>query len=248
MRTLAKMTWVELKLFVREPITVVFTMAFPLIVLFVLMEVFGNTPDPDGEVFRGVGPGEYYVPAYIGLVIGSIGLISLPVHLAGYREQGVLRRFRASSISLWSVFGAQVIVSLVIAVVGAVLLTVLGMLTKDVHLPRSIPLLAPAFLLTLLCFASIGIFLGAVIPTARAAQGVGLVLFFVMMIIGGAGPPREVLTSVLNDIGKALPLTHAVVLMQDAWLGFGWNVVTSGVVAGFMVVAALLSARFFRWE
>ena len=141
MRTLAKLTWVEMKLFVREPITVVFTLALPVMILYVLTEVFGTTPDT-GEnggiaVFRGVSPTDYYVPAYIGLVLSSIGVISMPVHLAGYREQGVIRRFRASSIAMWSVFGAQIAVNFVIAVLGAILLTVLAILTKDAALPKN---------------------------------------------------------------------------------------------------------------
>jgi ABC-2 type transport system permease protein len=247
-RTLAKLTWVELKLFAREPITIVFTLAFPLMVLFVMGEVFGNTPDPEGTISRGVGPMEYYVPAYIGLVISSIGLISLPVHLAGYREQGVLRRLRASSVPIWSLFGSQAIVSLVIAISGSALLTGLAMLTKDIHLPRSIGLSIPAFLLSLACFAALGVFLGSVLPTVRAAQGAGLVLFFVMMLVGGAGPPPEVMTDVLNQVGEATPLKHVRLVLQDPWLGFGWNYVASLVVAGFTAGAALLSARFFRWE
>lgn len=41
MRTFA-LSWVELKLFLREPLTVVFSLALPLIILFVLGGVFGN--------------------------------------------------------------------------------------------------------------------------------------------------------------------------------------------------------------
>ena len=89
---------------------------------------------------------------------------------------------------------------------------------------------------------------GAVLPTARAAQGVGLVLFFLMMFVGGAGPPPEVLSDVLFNIGRIVPLKHVILVLQDPWLGIGWNVVASGVVAAFGVVAALLSFRFFRWE
>jgi ABC-2 type transport system permease protein len=47
MKTLLKLTWVEMKLFVREPITVVFTLALPIIFLFVMGGVLGNTPDAD---------------------------------------------------------------------------------------------------------------------------------------------------------------------------------------------------------
>lgn len=249
MRTLAKLTWVELKLFTREPTTMVFTFAFPLLTLFVMGGVFGNTPDDEGEVFRGVGPLNYYVPAYIGLVISSIGVISLPVHLSGYRERGVLRRLRASSVPVWSLLGSQVLVSIAIAAVGSLLLIITSAIVYDMQFPGwSAWQVAVAFLLGTLSFASLGVLLGAVLPTARSAQGAGLLLFFAMMMLSGAGPPREVMTEVMRRTGDALPLTYVIESLQDPWLGFPWNPVPFGIVAGVMVAAAAVSARVFRWE
>ena len=246
MRTLAKLIWIELKLFAREPITLIFTFALPFMFLFVMGEVFGNTPDPAG--FRGVGAINYYVPAYIGLVLAAIGLISLPVHLVSYREQGVLRRLRASSVSVWSVLGSQVIITFVIAVLCTVLLLIAASLAYDVGLPKSAVLLAAAFVLSTLSFAAVGVLLGAVLPTARAAQGVGLLLFFVMMMLSGTAAPPEVITGMLQRVADVMPLTHVVTLLQDSWLGFGWNTTASLIVSGFMVLAALVSVRAFRWE
>ena len=248
MRTLAKLTWLEIKLFVREPITMVFTLALPLIFLFVMGGVFGNTPDPEGAIYRGVGPIDYYVPAYIGLVMTSIGVVGLPVHLTGYRERGVLRRLRASSISVWSVLGSQLLVSFVIAILGGILLTATAMLVYNVNLPQSFALFIPAFVLGTLCFTGVGFLLGAVLPTTRAAQGVGLILFFVMLILGGAGPPPEVLTGAMIFIGDITPLRYVILLLQDPWLGFGWHGSASLIVAGITIASTLLSARFFRWE
>ena len=57
MQALMKTTWVELKLFAREPLTMLFTFAIPLVFLFVLGGVFGNTPDPN--VYRGFGAMDY---------------------------------------------------------------------------------------------------------------------------------------------------------------------------------------------
>ena len=248
MRVLFKLTWVEIKLFIREPITMVFTFALPLIFLFVMGGVFGNTPDPEGLIFRGVGPIDYYIPAYIGLISASIGVVALPVHLTGYRERRVLRRFRASSISIWAVFGSQVVVSLAISILGALLLIAAALVAYDASLPESPGLVVVAFVLSVLSFAAVGVFLGAILPTTRAAQGLGLILFFVMMILSGAGPPREVMTEAMHWIADATPLRYVILTIQDPWLGFGWNVHASLVVGGFLVAATLLSARFFRWE
>jgi ABC-2 type transport system permease protein len=251
MQTLLKLSWVEVKLFVREPITVIFTLALPVIFLFVMGGVFGNEPETGDSgiiVFRGVGPLDYYIPAYFGLVMMAIGTVALPVHLAGYRERGVLRRLRASSISIWSVLGSQLVVSFIIAVFGSILILVFGLLVYAPNLPQSPGLLVPAFVLGTLSFAALGFFLGAVLPSTRSAQGLGLILCFVMMILGGAGPPPEVLTGAMDTVGRITPLRHAILMLQDPWLGFGWHKSASLIVAGVLVVATLLSVRFFRWE
>jgi ABC-2 type transport system permease protein len=240
-----------MKLFIREPITVIFTLALPVIFLFVMGGVFGNeasTGDNGMIVFRGVGPLDYYIPAYFALVMMAIGTVALPVHLAGYRERGVLRRLRASSISVWSVLGSQLVVSFVIAVVGSILILVCGILAYSPHMPQQVGLLILAFLLGLVCFTAFGFFLGAVLPSTRAAQGLGLILFFVMMILGGAGPPPEVLTGAMEIVGKITPLRHVIIILQDPYLGMGWNQNASLIVAGITIVATTLAARFFRWE
>ncbi len=96
MRMLARMSWLELKLFMREPLTALFALVLPLLVLFVMGGVFGNEAEVD--VYRGVGAMDYYVPAYVALVTASVGLISVPAHMAGNRERGVLKRYHASSM------------------------------------------------------------------------------------------------------------------------------------------------------
>jgi ABC-2 type transport system permease protein len=251
MPTLVKLSWIELKLFIREPITVIFTLALPIIFLFVMGGVFGNevsTDDAGITIFRGVGALDYYVPAYFGLVMMAIGTVALPVHLAGYRERGILRRLRASSISVWLVLGSQLAVSFSIALIGCTLVFISGIIAYSPHMPQEIGLLILAFLLGLVCFTAIGFFLGAVLPSTRAAQGLGLILFFVMMILGGAGPPPEVLTGAMDIVGQATPIRHVIIMLQDPYLGFGWNQNASLIVIGITITTTALAARFFRWE
>jgi ABC-2 type transport system permease protein len=107
---------------------------------------------------------------------------------------------------------------------------------------------SPAFLLSVLCFAAIGFLLGALLPSPRAAQGVGVLLWFVMFLISGSGPPPEVLPGSLTDVAEATPLKHVIVLIQDPWLGFGWNNAELAVVAAILAVAAVASARWLRWD
>ena len=69
-----------------------------------------------------------------------------------------------------------------------------------------------------------------------------------MMMLSGTGPPVEVMTGVMRRIGEALPLQHAVVALQDPWLGFGWSWTQLGVLAAIAVVCGVVAVRLFRWE
>ena len=86
-----------------------------------------------------------------------------------------------------------------------------------------------------------------VIPNARSAQALGVLLWFVMLILGGAGPPPEVLTGAMDFVGRITPLRHAVRALQDSWLsldaGLSWL-----IVALIFMVATAAAIRFFRWE
>src|SRR5208283_4393912 len=161
MKSLFKLTWVELKLFFREPLTMVFTFALPVVFLLVLGGVFGNKPDTSTlHTYRGVGAVNYYNPAYIALVLASIGVVIMPVHLTAYKERRVLKRFHASSLSFWDVIGSQILVAFGLAIISSILLTVVSILVYKSDVPQMWYFLIPAFVLGTLCFTSLGVLLG----------------------------------------------------------------------------------------
>jgi len=249
LRALRTLTGVELRLVLREPLTLVFSFAFPVVLLFVMGEVFGqSTGDPGEVVFRDFGAMNYYVPGYLALVACAYGMISLPTHLAAYRERGVLRRLHASSVRGWQVLGAQTLVGFALATVGAVLVAILGMLVYDVRTPASLVSVVFAYVVSTLCFMVLGCLLGALIPKMRAAQGIGLILFFVMMFVSGTTPPVEVMSGAMLGIGKALPLYHAGIALQDAWNGLGVNWEQLGILVAATAAALVLTIRLFRWD
>ena len=247
MRVLLKLTWIEIKLLARDPVTLLFSFAFPVLVLVLLGGIFGDQHMKMGA-YKGVKMMNWYVPSYIALVIASIGTISLPVHLSSYRERGVLRRFRASGVSEAALLGSQLLVSLGVAFVGALTITILGGLAYGARLPTSPAEVALAYVAGVFCFAAVGVLLASLAPTARAAQSVGLLLWFVMLFVSGTSAPLDLLPSWMVDIGKALPLYHSVLAVVDPWIGRGTNWAQLTIVATVGVVATLVSLRVFRWE
>lgn len=242
-----KLTWLEIKLLAREPVTLMFSFLFPILVLVLLGGIFGDERMGEGA-FSGIKMMDWYVPAYIGLVIASIGTVSLPVHLASYREKGVLRRFRASGVSEAALLGSQLLVSLGVALVGALIITVVGLAAYDARIPASPAEVALAYVVGMYCFAAIGVLLASLAPTARAAQSIGLLLWFVLLFVSGTSAPLDRLPDWMVTLGKALPLYHVVLTLVDPWVGRGTDWMQLGIVAAIALAATLVSLRFFRWD
>jgi len=249
MRTVGRLGWVEIKLLLREPLTLVFSLALPLILLFVLGSVFGNTPSARGQklVYRSVGARDYYLPAYVALVIASVCVISVPAQLAGYRERGVLKHYRASSVSAPVIGGAELMVAVALSAVSATILGVAAAMAYSFERPESVFAVVRTFLYLSVGFVAFGLLLGALLPTARSAQAGGMLIWFVMLFLGGAGPPPEVLSGPMHVVLDLTPMWYAVQMMQSAWLGLdpGWS---WWVFTGVAVASAGLALRLFRWE
>jgi ABC-2 type transport system permease protein len=204
MRSLFRLAATELKLFVREPMVLTFVFAFPVLTVLILGGVF----DDDDPNFEGVLPSDYYIAAYIGVVIAAIGLVMLPVHLASYRERGVLRRFEVSRYPRWALPAPD-------DPAGVVVGTLLGAIA----------------------FISIGIALGLAMPSARSAQGLGMLLFFPFFLLGGAGPPPDAMGDPLSSIANVVPLTHVVRSIQEPWLDLGTATGHLAILAGLATLA-----------
>ena len=253
MGPLGKLTQMELRLFLREPITVVFTLALPLMILYILGGVFGNeaganaSPD-DLVVYRGFGATNWYTAAYVAIAVAGFALISVPTHLVEYRESGVLRRFRASAVPRWMVLASQFLNALVIASVGAAILLVVALLGTDVDPAMDWLRFALAYLVGAIALVCLGLALGTVMPTARAAQSAGLVLWFMLLLVCGGGPPPEVLPDGLRTLGQWLPLSPIIKALQEPWLTGGWAWTPSLIAVGIAAACGGIAWFLFRWE
>ena len=248
------MTLAEFRLFRREPFSIVFVLVFPLMMMMLLAAVFGDDQAEAEEmmngmlIWRGVVPADYYTAASVAVIIAALGLMTMPINLAGYRERGILRRLHASSVSAQTLVAAQLTVALATFLAGTFLMGVVAWLAYDAMLPQDVVGVAVALLFGTAAFGGIGLLLATVVRGSRAAQGIGLLLFFALWLISGTGPPRAVLPSGLRDFGGILPLSHLVTAVQDPWFGFGWSWTDLAVLAVYAVAASLPALWLFRWD
>jgi ABC-2 type transport system permease protein len=247
MKSLLKMTWMETKLFLREPVGAFFTLVFPLMMLFLFGCIYGNEPTP---MFGGQGTIDVSIPSYTAMIIGTTGLMSITITMATYREKGILRRLRTTPVSPLVVLAAQIVVVFAMTALGMLLLIVAGKLVYHIIFEGNAFSVLAGFVLSSLSFFGIGFILAGTMPTARTAQIVGLALLYPMMFLSGAGFPRELLPEAVKKVSTFLPLTYVVNLLRGLWIGESWgqHITDVVVLAALLVVGALISVKTFRWE
>jgi ABC-2 type transport system permease protein len=230
----------ELTLMTRDPLVLTFVFAFPIVTMLIIGGAFGTNPDP---AFDFVNPAHWYVASYLTVVIAATGLVMLPVHLASYRERGVLRRFAVAGFPRWSFAVAQLITGLVTTLVACTLLLAVAAPVYGIPPVHVWWRVAAALALGAVAFVGIGVLLGSVLPTARSAQAVGLLIFFPSFLLGAGGPPPHVMGSVIRQVAGPLPLTLLTNAVREPWLGIGSATGSLAAIAAIAVCATVIAAR-----
>jgi ABC-2 type transport system permease protein len=247
MKSLLKMTWMEAKLFMREPVGAFFTLVFPLMYLFLFGSISGNEPTPQ---FGGQRTIDTAIPSLTAVIIGTTGLMSTTITMATYREKGILRRLRTTPVSPLIVLAAQVIVVFAMTCLGMLLLIAAGMLVYHVRFEGNAFSVLGGFVLSSLSFFGIGFILAGTMPTVRTAWVAAMVLLYPMMFLSGAFFSVELLPAAVQKVSAFMPLTYVVNLLRGLWTGEPWgkHLLDVGVLAGMLLLGIIVSVKTFRWE
>jgi len=247
MRGFRQLIWANLKLYLREPIATFFTLAFPPLLVVLFGAMYGNTPTP---LFGGRGSMDVTMPAYTALILGTVGLMNVPISISNYRETGVLRRFQSTPMRPLTYIVADVLTNLVMTLLGMVGLLLFGWLLYRVHFEGRAGEVFLAVVFSGLAMFSLGYLIASLAPGARTAQVVSMVIFYPMTFLSGATIPLEVMPKTIQRIADFLPLTHAVRLLRGLWFGEPWgdHLLETAVLGGVLVVSTALASRLFRWE
>ena len=248
LRGLWKLTWIELKIFLREPLGAFGTIGFPVLIFLVLGRIAGRRVAPNslaaGSFIR-VG-----LPVLVSVLIAISTVLSLVTIISIYREGGILKRLRATPLRPQTILNAHVIVKLLLTAATLALMVLAGKryYPTGVHVPLFS--FTIALLISTWSILSIGFLIASIVPTARFAQPIGAVILYPMIAVSGLFVPIESLPPALHAVARVLPLGYAVPLLQGIWNGDTWSAHVGDVaaLAVVFVVCTALSAKVFRWE
>ncbi len=248
MRGLWKLTWIETKVFLREPLGAFGTIGFPVLIFLVLGRVASRrvpAPSLAASSFLRVG-----LPVLASLLIVISAVLSLVTIIAIYREGGILKRLRATPLRPQTILTAHVLVKLLLTAATLALMVLAGKRYYPVGVHAPLFSFTIALLISTWSILSVGFIIASIVPTARFAQPVGAIILYPMIVVSGLFAPVSSLPPVLHAVARVLPLTYAVPLLQGIWSGDAWSAHVGDVLALVIVfaVCTAVSAKVFRWE
>lgn len=248
LRGLWTLTWIEIKVFLREPLGAFGMIVIPVLVFVVVGRILGYRVSllslPENSFLR-VG-----VPVLGSILITLSAVLSLVTIISIYREGGILKRLRATPLRPQTILTAHVLVKLLLTGVTLLLMLLAGKRYYPISIHAPLVSFTIALLISTWSILSIGFLIASVVPTARFSQPIGALILYPMVGLSGLFVAVESLPPKLQIVARILPLTYAVSLLEGIWKGDAWSAHVRDVTAlilGFIVCTAL-SAKVFRWE
>ena len=248
LQDLLRLTWLELKIFLREPLGAIGSLLLPVLIFILFGRLAGSRMRSDAlesSGFLRVGlPLFTVVLIILGAVLSLVAIISI------YREGGILKRLRATPLRPTTILTAHVLVKLVLTSASLTGMVLAGRRFYPVGLEPPLLSFGGALAVSTVSLMSMGFLIASLVPSARFAQPMGSLILYPMVAISGLFVPIEDMPAVPEAMTRVLPLSYAVSLLRGIWTGGAWSnhAFDIAALAAFFVVFSAITSRVFRWE
>jgi ABC-2 type transport system permease protein len=254
-RLLAAQVVAQLRVFLRIPVALFFTVALPLLIVVLFNLIFGGA---GATIETSTGPWsiqQFYVTALAAFEVVSATFTNLANMIPDRRQDGVMKRWRGTPLPAWTYLSGFVGAGLAIAAAGFALIVGIGFIFYNLEIGvAKIPALALAFVVGTLAFSALGVAVAGLIRSQEAAPAVTNAIILPMAFISNTFIAVDVssMPRWLDILSQALPLRPFVESVQAPFNptvdapGILWD--NLAVVVAWGIFGTVLAARTFKWE
>ncbi|HEX3785347.1 MAG TPA: ABC transporter permease [Pseudonocardiaceae bacterium] len=230
--------------FWRNPQSAFFTFVFPVVIIVIFGAVFSG--GAGNAFYYGLSGLQYYVPTIAALSVLGACYSQLAIILSTRRQNGILKRLRATPLPAWIYFIGLLAHCVMISIVEVALIIGIGKL-YGVPLPTHWAAILVTLVLGAASFCALGVAVASLIRNSEAAPAVVQFVLFPLVFISGTYFPIH--SEVLNKIAGALPVlpfNQALLGPFAQNTGFEWSHLAVLLIWG--VGGAAVAISRFRWD
>jgi ABC-2 type transport system permease protein len=237
-------TKMELTLFFRETLALLFTFIVPA-VSFIVFGLMFKTNSYDGlDYFQA------YIPSMIAIIIFTTAFFTMGLQVVIDREKGVYKRLKGTPLNQKAIFTATIIKGFFAIYVGAIEILLITKFGFGSELTEHWFQFFIALTFCSITFFSIGFIVSSLAKRMQTALGIAMISMYPMMFLSGATIPLETFPEVLQKSAVIVPLTYVVNVLRDGWNGtlFSTGAILDVVVlTGILIISTIIGTKFFRW-
>jgi len=244
----------EIRQFLRSREQVMFTLAFPAIMILVFGSIF------TGDIGGGVKFTQYFVTGMIATGLMTAGFQALAIQIPMERDRGVLKRLLGTPMPKWVYFAGKVLMVAFVAVLETVILLAVATLLFDLDLPATaakwLTFLWVSALGTTACTLC-GVAFSSLARTGRSAPAVVTPVALILQFISGVFFVFTQLPGWMQNVAAIFPLKWMCQGLRSVFLpgSFGANEpggsyhlgTVALVLSLWCVIALALCLTTFRW-
>jgi ABC-2 type transport system permease protein len=236
----------ELKLALRSPDAILFSLAMPVVVLVVIALIYKPSQSAGGDS-RMI---EETFGAFMAVGICAIGLMGLPLTLADYRNKKVLKRMQVTPIHPGLLLGIQFAVQTLMALFSAGLVVLTAVVFFKLKLEGSFISVITAYLIVLVSTFSIGLLIASTAKDIKRAGIICSIVYFPMLLFSGTTIPFHLFPKTLQVAAQTLPLRQGIILLNGISNGdnFSSYLPQITILAVIALGSSMVSIKSFRWD
>ena len=237
----------EIRLFSRSLDDLFWTMLFPIFFIFLYGLIYRDTM---WEEF-GIKAIDYTMPGILVMALMVTGIMATATGFIEDRQKGIYRRLSLTPLKKYIIIASQITHRYVVMIIQTLLIIIIGVFVFNVSFAGNYLLLWLVVTLGAVCFLSIGFLLVSFIKNARAATPVCMIVFFILLFLGGIFFPLSIMPNFIELFTLVLPSTHLnnalrMIAIDGLGISFMWKELL--IIGGWIIATLALSIKFFKWE
>ncbi|KGR79907.1 ABC transporter permease [Ureibacillus manganicus] len=245
MQSILTHTKMEMKLFFRETLALLFTFIVPAVSFVVFAIMFKGTSYKGGlDYFQA------YIPSMIAIIIFTTAFFSMGLQVVIDREKGVYKRLKGTPLNQRAIFTATIIKGFFAIYIGAIEILLIAKFGFSTDLTGHALQFFLALTFCSVTFFSIGFIVSSLAKRMNTALGIALIAMYPMMFLSGATIPIEAFPEILQNVSHIVPLTYVVNVLRDGWNGTLFTtdaLVDIAILVGILIISTIISMRYFKW-
>jgi ABC-2 type transport system permease protein len=204
------LTWRGLRAITRVPERLLDVTIQPVVFILLFLYVFGAAIQVHGISYK-----DFLFPGIIAQSL-AFGIMGTGTATANDMREGVVDRFRSMPVGRLSIISGQVMGQLCEQLLGLVITVVLGLILgwrPSFDLGHGLELFG-LVALSMLAFTWMGVYVGMVVRSSDAVQGVGFIVIFPLTFMAGTFVPIAKMDLIPRTIGDWDPISAFVATLR----------------------------------